>query len=63
MFRAIHSNGAYNASEGRHIVLDEQVKARLHELGDLELAILICLIAQEHCMFSTDSGLTRLIID
>lgn len=63
MFRAIHSNGAYNASEGRHVVLDEQVKARLHELGDLELAILICLIAQEHCMFSTDTGLNAQLQD
>ena len=63
MFRAIHSNGAYNASEGRQIVLDETVKARLHELGDLELAILICLIAQEHCMFSTENGLNAQLQD
>lgn len=56
MFRAIHSNGAYNASEIKQTVLDDHIQAKLRLLGDLELAILICLIAQEHCILSTDQG-------
>lgn len=63
MFRAIHSNGAYNTSETRQAILDENIQAKLQELGDLELAILICLIAQEHCMFSTDKGLNKKLQD
>lgn len=27
---------------------------RVHELSDLELATLICLIAQEHCIIDTE---------
>ncbi len=28
---------------------------KIHELSDLELATLLCLIAKEHCIISTDS--------
>lgn len=28
---------------------------KIHELSDLELATLLCLIANEHCIISTDS--------
>lgn len=33
---------------------DETLIGRVHELSDLELATLICLVAQEHCIIDTD---------
>lgn len=33
---------------------DEVLLGKVHELSDLELAVLICLIAQEHCIIDTD---------
>jgi len=54
MFRAIHSNGAYNASEIKQTAVSEELQIKLRQLGDLELAVLICLIAQEHCMFASE---------
>lgn len=30
--------------------------SKIQELGDLELAILVCLVAQQHCIFSTNAG-------
>lgn len=33
--------------------MDPQVQSKVQELGDLELAVLVCLMAQEHCVFST----------
>lgn len=56
MFRAIHRNGNFDLSAPRHPVLDPRIQATLQGLGDLELAILICLIAQEHCMLSAEYG-------
>lgn len=38
----------------RHIA-DEALVKKSQNLGDLELAILICLIAQEHCRIDTES--------
>ena len=35
--------------------MDHSVHSKIQELEDLELAILICLIAKEHCIFSTDN--------
>ncbi|KAL2151828.1 hypothetical protein VTH82DRAFT_5012 [Thermothelomyces myriococcoides] len=33
---------------------DPQLLDKIHSLGDLELAILLCLIAREHCLISTE---------
>ena len=33
---------------------DETLLDKVHDLSDLELAALICLIAQEHCIIDTD---------
>jgi hypothetical protein len=33
---------------------DEQLLDKIHSLGDLELAALLCLIAREHCLISTE---------
>ncbi|KAL2075640.1 hypothetical protein VTL71DRAFT_583 [Oculimacula yallundae] len=33
---------------------DEMLLERVHELSDLELAALICLVAQEHCIIDTE---------
>ena len=40
-------------------IMDGSIQAKIQELGDLELAILICLVAQEHCIFSTDADSSR----
>jgi hypothetical protein len=32
--------------------MDSTIHPKIQELGDLELAILVCLVAQEHCVFS-----------
>lgn len=34
---------------------DEALITKIHELSDLELAALICLVAEEHCIIDTDS--------
>ncbi|KAK3701221.1 hypothetical protein LTR37_015600 [Vermiconidia calcicola] len=34
--------------------MGEPIRANIHELGDLELALLICLLAREHCIISAD---------
>lgn len=33
---------------------DETLLDKVHDLSDLELAVLICLIAQEHCIIDTE---------
>ncbi len=33
---------------------DETLINKIHDLSDLELAALICLIAQEHCIIDTE---------
>ena len=33
---------------------DETLLDRVHDLSDLELAALICLVAQEHCIIDTE---------
>jgi hypothetical protein len=33
---------------------DQTLLTKVHELSDLELAALICLVAQEHCIIDTD---------
>ena len=33
---------------------DETLLSKVHELSDLELAALICLVAQEHCIIDTE---------
>ena len=40
------------------ISMAESIQAKVQDLGDLELAILVCLVAQEHCLFSTGEGST-----
>lgn len=34
--------------------MDASLQSKVQDLGDLELAILVCMVAQEHCIFSTD---------
>ncbi|KAK5167639.1 uncharacterized protein LTR77_007338 [Saxophila tyrrhenica] len=36
--------------------MDNALQAELQRLGDLELAVLVSLIAREHCIFSTDGS-------
>ena len=38
----------------RSLMADETLIGRVHELSGLELATLICLVAQEHCIIDTD---------
>lgn len=33
---------------------DQTLLERVHDLSDLELAALICLVAQEHCIIDTE---------
>jgi hypothetical protein len=33
---------------------DESLIDKIHDLSDLELATLICLVAQEHCIIDTE---------
>ena len=33
---------------------DEDLLRRIHELEDLDLAALLCLISREHCIVSTE---------
>jgi len=33
---------------------DEPLIDKIHDLSDLELATLICLVAQEHCIIDTE---------
>jgi hypothetical protein len=33
---------------------DEQLLNKIHDLSDVELAALLCLIAQEHCIIDTE---------
>lgn len=32
---------------------DESLLEKIHELSDLELAVLLCLVSREHCLIST----------
>lgn len=34
---------------------DERLVDKVHDLSDLELAVLLCLISREHCLISTPS--------
>lgn len=34
---------------------DQSLLTKVHELSDLELAVLLCLISREHCLISTPS--------
>jgi hypothetical protein len=33
---------------------DEPLLGKIHDLSDLELAVLICLVAKEHCIIDTE---------
>lgn len=33
---------------------DEELLAKIHGLGDLDLAALLCLTSREHCIISTE---------
>lgn len=33
---------------------DQNLLSKVHDLSDLELATLICLVAHEHCIIDTD---------
>jgi len=35
---------------------DEQLLSKIHDLSDVELAVLLCLVAQEHCIIDTEPG-------
>jgi hypothetical protein len=35
---------------------NDKLLERVHDLSDLELAVLLCLISREHCLISTPSG-------
>lgn len=44
------------------LMADEILLDKVHDLSDLELAALICLVAQEHCIIDTEpSGLDDLV--
>lgn len=36
--------------------MDPAIQTKVQDLGDLELAILVCLVAREHCIFSTNAS-------
>lgn len=36
------------------LMADETLLDKVHDLSDLELAALICLVAQEHCIIDTE---------
>ena len=38
----------------RSLMADETLLSKIHELSDLELAALLCLVAQEHCIIDTE---------
>lgn len=38
--------------------MDPSLQYRLQDLGDLELALLVSMVAEEHCIFSTDPAYT-----
>ncbi|KAH8664072.1 hypothetical protein BX600DRAFT_512141 [Xylariales sp. PMI_506] len=42
---------------------DEDLLQRIHGLGDLDLAALLCLISREHCIISTESGALDDLVD
>ena len=33
---------------------DEELQQKIHGLGDLDLAALLCLMSREHCIVSTE---------
>ena len=35
---------------------DQNLLSKVHDLSDLELATLICLVAKEHCIIDTDQA-------
>ena len=35
---------------------DNNLLEKVHDLSDLELAVLLCLISREHCLISTPAG-------
>lgn len=35
---------------------DDRLLEKVHDLSDLELAVLLCLISREHCLISTPAG-------
>jgi hypothetical protein len=37
------------------VMADEMLLDRIQDLSDLELATLICLVAEEHCIIHTDA--------
>lgn len=39
--------------------MDGTVQSKIRQLGDVELAILLCIVAEQHCIFSTDYGFER----
>ncbi|KAG9237715.1 hypothetical protein BJ875DRAFT_438141 [Amylocarpus encephaloides] len=42
---------------------DESLIGKIHELGDLELAALICLVAKEHCIIDTEPDAIDELVD
>lgn len=41
---------------------DESLLARVHDLSDLELAALLCLISREHCLISTPADVLESLV-
>ncbi len=35
---------------------DDRLLEKVHDLSDLELAVLLCLISREHCLISTPAS-------
>lgn len=41
---------------------DESLLARVHDLSDLELAALLCLISRDHCLISTPADVVNSLV-
>ena len=42
---------------------DELLVGKIHDLSDLELAVLICLVAKEHCIIDTEPDALDELVD
>lgn len=48
-------NGRCQESVAPLAMVDQSLLTKVHELSDLELAVLLCLVSREHCLISTPS--------
>ena len=42
---------------------DEELRTKVHTLSDLELAVLLALVAREHCIISTPEDAVNILVD